>query len=161
MRGIDDLSHGNTRNLEGCLQAPAMTFREGSILDGAALREVVDGCEVLVHLAAGKIPRYGDALDTLTINGQGGFDVLRCCRDTGVRRVVLASTSDCFGRNPQVPFSEESDSVIGSPKVRRWAYAVSKMYEEQLLLADRLRHALRQAKVHRGADPQVPPAAVG
>jgi nucleoside-diphosphate-sugar epimerase len=56
--------------------------------------------------------------------------------------MVLASTSDCYGRNPEVPFSEESASVIGSPHVRRWSYAISKMFEEQALLAFRARHGL-------------------
>ena len=68
--------------------------------------------------------------------------MLRACRDHGVRRMVLASTSDCYGRNPDVPFSEESVSVIGGPHVRRWSYAISKMFEEQALLAFRERHKL-------------------
>ena len=61
--------------------------------------------------------------------------------------MVLASTSDCYGRNPDVPFDEESVSVIGSPHVRRWSYAVSKMFEEQALLAFRERYGLQ------GGDP--------
>jgi UDP-glucose 4-epimerase len=56
--------------------------------------------------------------------------------------MVLASTSDCYGRNPEVPFSEESLSVIGSPHVRRWSYAISKMFEEQALFAFRERYGL-------------------
>jgi len=115
---------------------------EGSILDRSALDRVFAGAEAVVHLAAGKIPRYGDALDTLVTNGEGGLSVLRACCDNKVRRIVLASTSDCYGRNPQVPFSEESTSVIGSPHVRRWSYAVSKMFEEQALFAFRERHGL-------------------
>ncbi len=96
----------------------------------------------MIHLAAGKIPRYGDALDTLVTNGEGGMGVLRACVAAKVRRMVLASTSDCYGRNPDVPFSEESVSVIGSPHVRRWSYAVSKMFEEQALFAFRERYGL-------------------
>jgi nucleoside-diphosphate-sugar epimerase len=140
--GLDDLSHGRLENLEGCLANGRFRFSRGSILERTELDGVLRGAEVVVHLAAGKIPRYGDALDTLTINGEGGLGVLRACRDNGVRRLVLASTSDCYGRNPRVPFSEESASVIGSPLVRRWAYAVSKLYEEQLLFAFRERHEL-------------------
>ena len=58
--------------------------------------------------------------------------------------MVLASTSDCYGRNPEVPFSEESVSVIGSPHVRRWSYAVSKMFEEQALFGFRERYGSRR-----------------
>jgi UDP-glucose 4-epimerase len=140
--GLDDLSHGSLDNVAGLAAHPRFRFHRGSILESADLAVIAKGADALVHLAAGKIPRYGDALDTLVINGEGGLGVLRACRDHGVRRMVLASTSDCYGRNPDVPFSEESVSVIGGPHVRRWSYAVSKMFEEQALLAFRERHRL-------------------
>lgn len=142
VRGLDDLSHGTLANLDGLLGHPGLVFRQGSILDEPALDAVFAGAQAVVHLAAGKIPRYGDALDTLVTNGEGGLRVLRACQRNGVRRMVLASTSDCYGRNPDVPFSEESVSVIGSPHVRRWSYAVSKMFEEQALFAFRERYGL-------------------
>jgi UDP-glucose 4-epimerase len=140
--GIDDLSHGTLENLEGARGNPRFRFHEGTILDARDLAETFKGADAVIHLAAGKIPRYGDALDTLETNGEGGLLVLRACRDHGVRRMVLASTSDCYGRNPEVPFSEDSASVIGSPHVRRWSYAISKMFEEQALFAFRERHKL-------------------
>src|SRR5262249_46305017 len=124
--GLDDLSHGTLDNLAGLTGHARFRFHRGSIPDPAALDAAFAGAEVVIHLAAGKIPRYGDALDTLVTNGEGGLEVLRACVRQRVRRVVLASTSDCYGRNPQVPFSEESASVIGSPHVRRWSYAISK-----------------------------------
>jgi UDP-glucose 4-epimerase len=140
--GLDDLSHGSLENLASLDGHPRFRFHRGTILDGGDLATVAKGADALVHLAAGKIPRYGDALDTLVVNGEGGLAVLRACRDHGVRRMVLASTSDCYGRNPDVPFSEESVSVIGGPHVRRWSYAISKMFEEQALMAFRERHQL-------------------
>jgi UDP-glucose 4-epimerase len=140
--GLDDLSHGTLDNLEGVRHHPRFHFHQGTILEARDLAAIARGADALIHLAAGKIPRYGDALDTLVTNGEGGFAVLRACRDHGVRRMVLASTSDCYGRNPAVPFSEESVSVIGSPHVRRWSYAISKMFEEQALFAFRERHKL-------------------
>ncbi len=142
VRGIDDLSHGALENLGPLVDHTGFAFHKGTILDPAALKTAFAGAQIVVHLAAGKIPRHGDALDTLLINGEGGLNVLRAARDCGVRRVVLASTSDCYGRNPQVPFNEQSVSVIGSPNVRRWSYAVSKMFEEQALFAFRERYGL-------------------
>lgn len=142
VRGIDDLSHGTMENLGPLLEHPSFRLDQGTILDPGALRASFEGAEVVVHLAAGKIPRHGDALDTLLINGEGGLNVLRAVQQCGVRRMILASTSDCYGRNPQVPFNEESASVIGSPKVRRWSYAVSKMFEEQALFAFRERYGI-------------------
>jgi UDP-glucose 4-epimerase len=141
--GLDDLSHGTPENLAGLTGHARFHFHRGTILDPADLAHVARGADAVVHLAAGKIPRYGDALDTLVTNGEGGLQVLRACRDHGVRRMVLASTSDCYGRNPQVPFSEESASLIGGPHVRRWSYAISKMFEEQALFAFRERHGLQ------------------
>jgi UDP-glucose 4-epimerase len=143
VHGIDDLSHGSLANLETVLTHARFQLRQASILDRTAVEEVADGADVLVHLAAGKIPRYGDALDTLVTNGEGGLQVLRACHGRKVRRMVLASTSDCYGRNPAVPFSEESDSLIGGPYVRRWSYAISKMFEEQALFAYRERYGLQ------------------
>jgi UDP-glucose 4-epimerase len=142
VHGIDDLSHGSLENLAAVGDHGGFRLTRASILDPGAMDAVADGAEVVVHLAAGKIPRYGDAMDTLVTNGEGGLRVLRACRDRKVRRMVLASTSDCYGRNPEVPFSEDSASVIGSPRIRRWSYAVSKMYEEQALFAFSERHGL-------------------
>jgi UDP-glucose 4-epimerase len=142
VHGIDDLSHGSLDNLAGLRGHKRFALVQASILDPGAMEAAAEGADVLVHLAAGKIPRYGDAMDTLVTNGEGGLRVLRACRDRKVRRMVLASTSDCYGRNPEVPFSEDSASVIGSPRVRRWSYAVSKMFEEQALFAFTERHGL-------------------
>jgi UDP-glucose 4-epimerase len=141
--GIDDLSHGRLENMESFHGHERFRFAQGSILDPGAISAVVEGAEAVVHLAAGKIPRYGDALETLVTNGEGGLNVLRACQERKVRRMVLASTSDCYGRNPEVPYSEESASVIGSPHVRRWSYAISKMFEEQALFAFRERYGLQ------------------
>jgi UDP-glucose 4-epimerase len=142
VHAIDDLSHGTLDNLGALRESKRFTLVRASILDPGAVDAVAEGADVLVHLAAGKIPRYGDAMDTLVVNAEGGLRVLRACRDRKVRRMVLASTSDCYGRNPEVPFSEDSVSVIGSPRVRRWSYAVSKMFEEQALFAFAERHGL-------------------
>jgi UDP-glucose 4-epimerase len=142
VHGIDDLSHGSLENLAGLRDEARFRLTQASILEPGAVESVAEGADVLVHLAAGKIPRYGDAMDTLVTNGEGGLRVLRACRDRKVRRMVLASTSDCYGRNPEVPFSEDSVSVIGSPRVRRWSYAISKMFEEQALFAFAERHGL-------------------
>jgi UDP-glucose 4-epimerase len=141
--GIDDLSHGSLDNLGALPEDARFRLVTGTILRREHLLEVFQGADAVVHLAAGKIPRYADALDTLVINGEGGLNVLRAAVECKLRRIVLASTSDCYGRNPDVPFSEESASVIGSPLVRRWSYAVSKLYEEQALFAFRERHGLQ------------------
>jgi UDP-glucose 4-epimerase len=132
--GLDNLSQGSRLNLGTAVDHPLFELHEADIRDETAMRQAAQGCEVIVHLAAYKIPRYDDAYETLMINGLGSEIVAQTAARTGAK-IVAASTSDVYGKNPQVPFSEAMDSVIGNPHVKRWAYAVSKMFEEQLLLA--------------------------
>jgi UDP-glucose 4-epimerase len=132
--GFDNLSQGSMLNLAAVQGHPLFAFREADIRDRAALHAAAIGCDAIVHLAAYKIPRYGDAYETLMINGFGSELVAQVAAETGAK-IVAASTSDVYGKNPQVPFAEDMDSVIGNPHVKRWSYAVSKMFEEQLLLA--------------------------
>jgi UDP-glucose 4-epimerase len=132
--GLDNLSQGDFLNIAGIASYEAFTFSNGDIRNEAAVAHAARGCDAIVHLAAYKIPRYADAYDTLTINAMGSETVARVAARTGAK-LVAASTSDVYGKNANVPFSEEMDSVIGGPDVKRWAYAISKMFEEQLLFA--------------------------
>jgi UDP-glucose 4-epimerase len=132
--GFDNLSQGSRLNLADFSDHFSFDFREADIRDELAIRDAAEGCDTIVHLAAYKIPRYADAYETLMINGLGSEIVAQTAAQTGAK-IVAASTSDVYGKNPQVPFSEDMDSVIGNPQVKRWAYAISKMFEEQLLLA--------------------------
>lgn len=132
--GYDNLSQSSDLNMRTLRQHPKFTFYQADVRDQATLLQASKGCEVLVHLAAYKIPRYNDAYDTLLINALGSQNVAEVAHQVGAK-VVAASTSDVYGKNPSLPFTESSDCVIGSPDVRRWAYATSKMFEEQLLFA--------------------------
>ena len=132
--GLDNLSQGTLLNLEAVADDPRFSLHRADIRDPEAVAVAAEGCGAIVHLAAYKIPRYEDAYETLMINGFGSEIVAQVAARTGAK-VVAASTSDVYGKNPTVPFSEEMDSVIGEPRVKRWAYAISKMFEEQLLLA--------------------------
>jgi len=141
--GLDNLSYGSRENLSEALANARFEFREGDIMVPDDVARGLEGVDQVYHLAAFKIPRYTDALDTLRVNGLGSMNVFEACAKRGIP-VVAASTSDAYGMNPSVPFSEEkTHSVIGSAKVKRWAYAVSKMYEEQLALAFRERYGIR------------------
>ncbi|MGH3050821.1 MAG: NAD-dependent epimerase/dehydratase family protein [Gaiellaceae bacterium] len=132
--GLDNFSQGSPLNLETVERDPGFSLHRADIRDAEAVTTAAEGCHAVVHLAAFKIPRYDDAYETLMINGFGSEIVAQVAARTGAK-VVAASTSDVYGKNPDVPFAEEMDSVIGGPHVKRWAYAVSKMFEEQLLLA--------------------------
>lgn len=132
---IDNLSMGRIEHLAPYRNMPEFSFVEDDITNKSAFESLDDNFDVIVHLAAFKIPRYGKALDTLQVNYRGTECVLEYARKLDCK-CVLASTSDVYGRNPAVPFSEENtDSVIGSSKAPRWAYAVSKLFDEHLALA--------------------------
>ena len=132
---IDNLSMGRIEHLAPYRDLPAFRFIENDVTNESAFESLDDNFDVIVHLAAFKIPRYGKALDTLQVNYRGTECVLEYARKLNCK-CVLASTSDVYGRNPAIPFSEENtDSVIGSSKAPRWAYAVSKLFDEHLALA--------------------------
>ena len=131
---LDNLSQGTLLNLADIRTSSALDWIEGDVRDEATVMHAVAGCDAIVHLAAYKIPRYGDAYDTLMINAVGSEVVARVAAAQKVK-LIAASTSDVYGKNPNVPFAEHMDSVIGKPEVKRWAYAISKMFEEQLLFA--------------------------
>ena len=132
--GVDNMSQGEKLNLSRLIRHPSFEIHYIDIRDEAALKVTAKGCKLIVHLAAYKIPRYTDSLDTLMINSIGSEIVLKAALDEGAK-VVAASTSDVYGKNPDVPFNEESNLVMGNPNVKRWAYAISKMFEEQMLFA--------------------------
>jgi len=132
--GIDNLSIGQPRNLEGVPNPQNLEFHEADVLDGETVKRLSAPADILVHLAASKIPRYSSAMATLITNTEGTKSVLEAARVTGAR-AVIASTSDVYGKNPQLPFREDSDLVIGPSYVRRWSYAISKAFDEHLAFA--------------------------
>ena len=139
--GIDNLSMGSMDNMLAHLDNPAFRFLQRDVTDPSAFEDLGDDVDCIVHLAAFKIPRYGNAIDTLRINAKGCETVLEFARRVRCK-CVLASTSDVYGRNPNLPFSEDDDSVIGSSKVARWSYAVSKLFDEHMAFAYQAAYAI-------------------
>lgn len=129
--GVDDLSHGNRDNLVEAGKNSNFSFHVVDIADAAKLRAVSKEVEVFAHLAAFKIPRYGNRLQTLRVNSEGTLNILEMAAEQKAK-FVFTSTSDVYGRNPAVPFSETSESVLGPSTVARWAYAGSKLFDEHL-----------------------------
>lgn len=86
--------------------------------------------DAVIHLASRKIPRYGGAGKVLIENTENMKAIISLAVKTGAKLIHL-STSDIYGK--QKEFKESSDSIIGGPDIPRWSYAVSKMWDEQLL----------------------------
>ncbi len=137
--GIDNLAYGRVENFAHHEGNPNFEFHKVDVCDAPATEALLRQCDVIIHLAAHKIPRYASALKTLEVNGQGAHNVLEAARkrhEDGLPvRVVLASTSDVYGKSPNLPFAESDNLVLGPSHVPRWAYATSKLYEEHLTFA--------------------------
>ena len=139
--GLDNMSWGQRLNLVELEAYPRFIMRYADVCEFESVVRIAEGCDAIAHLAAYKIPRYSDAVETLTANARGAESVARAAVEHRAK-LVAASTSDVYGKNPALPFSESSDLVVGGPEVRRWSYAISKMFEEQLLFAYHERHGI-------------------
>jgi UDP-glucose 4-epimerase len=131
--GIDNLGYGFMRNIEFTKGNPNFQFFMGDIANPLILKDVK--ADIVIHLASQKIPRYSNALRTLEENYLMLRNVVqKCIYDKS--KIIFASTSDVYGKNPNIPFDEKSDLVMGPTTVKRWAYALSKMYGEQYIIAN-------------------------
>ncbi len=131
--GIDNLNYGFLRNIEFAKGNPNFEFILGDIANPLIMNGVK--ADVIVHLASQKIPRYTNALRTLEENYLMLRNVVQKCTYDKTK-IIFASTSDVYGKNPNIPYNEESDLVMGPTNVKRWAYALSKMYGEQYIIAN-------------------------
>ena len=131
--GVDDLSYGSMANLGACLGHPGFRFEVLDCTRRRKLRVAFDGCDAIAHLAAKKIPRYGGTVSTLEINVNGVRSACAVALSLGAD-LIVTSTSDVYGNAPP-PLAEDSELLLGPSTTRRWAYAVSKLYDEHLALA--------------------------
>ena len=131
--GVDDLSYGSMANLQPFLNHRGFTFEVLDCTQRRPLRAAFNGCDAIMHLAAKKIPRYGGTLSTLEVNvtGVNAACSVALALDADV---IVTSTSDVYGDGTP-PYREDGQLVIGPPTSKRWAYAVSKMYDEHHALA--------------------------
>jgi UDP-glucose 4-epimerase len=112
-------------------------FVQGDVTDRAALETAIGPeVDVVFHLSAivGIKNYIDDPLKVLDVNVGGTRNVLEIARERGAR-VVLASTSEVFGKNPSPPWAEDDDRVLGSTRTARWSYSTSKAMAEHLAFA--------------------------
>lgn len=128
---LDNLSTGTLRNLSTVEDHPDFRFVEGSILDSTTVSRLVSGVDRVFHLAAavGVHLIVDHPLESLRTNIHGTEVVLDACRDAGVG-LLLASTSEIYGKNASDRLSEDSDRILGSPLKSRWTYAAAKGIDE-------------------------------
>ena len=128
---FDNLSTGLTSNLSSV--KVAINFEQGNILDKARIDKLVAESDYVVHLAAalGVLTIVNKPLESLKTNLLGSEIVLEAC-DKYRKPVLIASTSEIYGKNDKVPLNEEDDRIIGHPLKSRWSYSEAKAVDESL-----------------------------
>ncbi|PSP77010.1 nucleoside-diphosphate sugar epimerase [Halobacteriales archaeon QS_1_68_20] len=132
---FDDFSTGRSGNLDH-LDDDRVQVREGDVRDAESVRAAVEDATVVYHLAAavGVQNVVENPLSSLRTNLAGTENVLDAAAETGTPTFV-ASSSEVYGKSPDVPFSEDDDRVIGPTSTTRWGYATAKAADEFLALA--------------------------
>jgi UDP-glucose 4-epimerase len=128
---FDNLSTGSINNLVNISQK--IKFEQGNILDKDLLDKLVAESDYVVHLAAalGVLNIVNKPLESLKTNLQGSEIVLEACNKYR-KPVLIASTSEIYGKNDKVPLNEEDDRIIGHPLKSRWSYSEAKAVDESL-----------------------------
>jgi len=133
---IDDLSTGSIKNIESCLENKRFSFVYDSVLNEKVMYPLIERNEIIFHLAAavGVELIIKQPVRTIETNIKGTEIVLDIAKRYQ-KRVIIASTSEVYGKNGVVPFKEEDDCLLGSTTFSRWSYACSKAIDEFLGLA--------------------------
>ena len=130
---LDNLSTGNHHNIEHLIDNESVSFYSGSILDTALVDRLVADVDHVIHLAAavGVFTIVDKPLESLRTNLHGTENVLDACQRSG-KPVLIASSSEVYGKNGGGPLHEDSDRVVGSPLKSRWSYSEAKAIDESL-----------------------------
>jgi nucleoside-diphosphate-sugar epimerase len=134
--GLDDLSTGRLANLDPVARHPGFRLVEGSILDRDLVDELSADAGRIFHLAAavGSFVIRDRTLESLRTNIHGTENVVAAADRAGAR-LLVASTSEIYGKNDKVGLREDDDRVAGSPLKSRWSYAEAKAIDESLVEA--------------------------
>jgi UDP-glucose 4-epimerase len=133
---LDNLSTGSIDNIASLKAHPRFHYTIDTITNEPLLAEMIDTCDVVVHLAAavGVKLIVESPVHTIETNVHGTEVVLKHANKKK-KLVLIASTSEVYGKSTDVPFKESADLVLGPTDKHRWAYACSKLIDEFLALA--------------------------
>lgn len=133
---IDDLSTGNFKNIEHLKQNPNFAYHLESLSHTALVKELVDQCDVIFHLAAAVGVRLivESPVRTIETNLSSTERILRIA-SLKKKKIIFTSTSEVYGKSKDMPYKETQDLVIGQPLIGRWSYACSKAIDEFLMIA--------------------------
>jgi len=147
---VDDLSTGIAKNIEHLLGNPRCSFilndgiypfkTNSFINDGVMnvelMKKIIDECDIIYHLAAAVGVKYimENRLKAFQVNVRG-TDIILELASKEKKKVMIASSSEIYGKNGKVPYKEDDDRVMGPTTLHRWSYACTKALDEFLALA--------------------------
>lgn len=132
---VDNMSTGSRHNLRDIEAHPNLTLINSSISEKYVLDRLASGADMIVHLAAavGVKLILDKPTESILTNVVGTYNVLEAAARYGCR-TLIASTSEVYGKSPNIPYKEDGDSTLGPTVNDRWSYACSKMIDEFLAL---------------------------
>ena len=130
---LDNLSTGSSANLVSLKGSSDFKLVEASMLDKSIVDQLVADSDGVIHLGAALgVQRILERpYESFIANTQGTENLIIAAAESK-KKIFIASTSEIYGKNPEQPLNEESDRVIGSPKLLRWAYSEAKAIDESL-----------------------------
>jgi len=133
---LDNLSTGRLENIGHLVDAGLLDFSFGSVQDRHAVEKLVDDADFVVHLAAALgvkliLEKPVESIETNVVGTQIVLEAAARFR----KPVLIASTSEVYGKSNKIPFCEDDDVVLGPTRKSRWSYAASKMLDECLALS--------------------------
>ncbi|NOX98084.1 MAG: SDR family NAD(P)-dependent oxidoreductase [Nitrospirae bacterium] len=133
---VDDLSTGRRENISHLRENSRFCFVQDTIMNKEKMRELIDDCEVIYHLAAAVGVKFiiDYPLKSMEINVRGTEIVLELA-GREKKKVLLTSTSEIYGKKEDGLFKEDDDRVLGATTISRWSYSCTKALDEFLALA--------------------------
>ena len=143
---LDNLTTGSTSNIAHI--ADQITIYSGDIRDEALVESLVKEADLVLHMAAalGVKNIMENTVESVSINFTGSDVVLKAATEFK-KRLIIASTSEIYGKNPNQPLNEESDRVVGAPQKIRWTYSDAKALEEAIAHTLHRTHGLKVTTV--------------
>ena len=133
---IDDLSTGRLKNIEHLLSSPRFKIAVETILNEQVMDRLVSDCDIIFHMAASVgveliVSRPVEVIETNIL----GTEMVLKLANRYLKKVIIMSTSEIYGKSTKTPFSEDDDRVLGPTTKNRWSYSSSKAIDEFLALA--------------------------
>jgi len=136
---VDNLSTGSMDNIEHLKTNNKLTFHIDTIMNEDLMKKLIKNCDIVFHLAAAVGVKYiiDNPLESIETNVRGTEIILKLANVLGKKKVIIASTSEIYGKNKdgQRLFREDDDRILGTTSISRWSYSCAKALDEFLALA--------------------------